>query len=497
MQSLPSCPGIFRAAFLIALIAAAGCAGTIDGGPRRGDSNDAVEFAFLQINDVYEIGPTAGGRSGGLARVKTLLDRTRSNMPHTYLVLAGDFVSPSAMGTANINGKRLAGRQMIDVLNKVGLDIAIFGNHEFDVKPEVLAERLSEASFQWPAGNVVGADGKPYDGRPRSIVLEVPSAPPIKVGIVAITMKISTEWAKTIEASTSVRQQLDELKGATDLIVAVTHQSIDDDRALAKAYPEFALIMGGHEHERLLEHVGSSRTPIAKADSNARSVARHIVRYERSTRRATVATEFVPLGEEIPLEVRSAAEVDRWTALAAQAFAASGIHIDETVTSLPLALNGLSEHVRNKQAEIGAWLTGAALDRCPKATASLINSGTIRIDDFVGPGEISEYDILRIAPFDDRVICATALGRELKEFLVKRQQLKGSGDYMQLAGISEQDGRWIYPDGRPIGDEDAVVIASLKFLLDDRLPLPVKPGSVVEAGDLRLALIERLRRSKP
>ena len=38
-------------------------------------SGDIAEFTILHINDVYEITPVEGGRSGGLARVATLRKR--------------------------------------------------------------------------------------------------------------------------------------------------------------------------------------------------------------------------------------------------------------------------------------------------------------------------------------------------------------------------------------------------------------------------------------
>ncbi len=42
--------------------------------------------------------------------------------PRTLTLLAGDALSPSALGTARVNGEPLAGRQMVAVLNRLGLD---------------------------------------------------------------------------------------------------------------------------------------------------------------------------------------------------------------------------------------------------------------------------------------------------------------------------------------------------------------------------------------
>ena len=148
MSRARSCVHAVLLAALAAL--AAGCATG-----RPGVDGDAVvEVTLLQINDVYEITPVEGGRSGGLARVATLRRRLLAENPDTFTLLAGDFVSPSALGTAKVDGETLAGKQMVSVLNALGLDVATFGNHEFDVKEAQLRERLAESKFRWTSANV-------------------------------------------------------------------------------------------------------------------------------------------------------------------------------------------------------------------------------------------------------------------------------------------------------------------------------------------------------
>ena len=63
------------------------------------------------------------------------------------MTLGGDYLSPSAIGTAVVDGQPLAGRQMVDVLNHVGVDWAVLGNHEFDVSEAAFRARLAEEPF--------------------------------------------------------------------------------------------------------------------------------------------------------------------------------------------------------------------------------------------------------------------------------------------------------------------------------------------------------------
>src|SRR5438552_351640 len=93
----------------------------------------ARTFTILHFNDVYEITPVEGGKAGGLARVARYRAELKAKDPSLLTTLGGDYVSPSALGSARIDGEPLRGKQMVAVLNRVGVDWATFGNHEFDI----------------------------------------------------------------------------------------------------------------------------------------------------------------------------------------------------------------------------------------------------------------------------------------------------------------------------------------------------------------------------
>src|SRR5450432_4627365 len=117
-------------------------------------------ICLLQLNDVYEIGPLNQGRIGGMARVATLVKQHEARY-QTFVVLAGDFVSPSVIGTTKIDGQKVNGRQMVDIMNKAGVDLVTFGNHEFDIPDSDLQQRINESQFAWVSSDVLhkNADG--------------------------------------------------------------------------------------------------------------------------------------------------------------------------------------------------------------------------------------------------------------------------------------------------------------------------------------------------
>jgi len=119
--------------------------------PKRDDGK--IDVVFVQVNDVYEIAPLEGGKTGGMARVATLKKEYLKANPNTFLIMAGDFLSPSVYNSLKYNGERIRGQQMVESMNAAGMDYAIFGNHEFDITESELQKRINESSFQWISSN--------------------------------------------------------------------------------------------------------------------------------------------------------------------------------------------------------------------------------------------------------------------------------------------------------------------------------------------------------
>ena len=134
---------------LLAIFFVTGCAGL-----RNSSTDDGkILVNFLLINDVYEIAPLNNGKEGGMARIASLKKELLKQSPNTFLVVAGDFVSPSVYNSLQYQGKAVRGKQMVEALNAAGLDFAVFGNHEFDIREAELQDRIDESSFRWISTN--------------------------------------------------------------------------------------------------------------------------------------------------------------------------------------------------------------------------------------------------------------------------------------------------------------------------------------------------------
>ncbi len=406
--------------------------------------DSAVHVTLLHINDVYEIAPVEGGKSGGLARVATVLKRLMAANPNTRMTLGGDFVSPSAVGTARVNGERLAGRQMIAALNAAGLDVATFGNHEFDISEAQLGQRMTESRFAYVSSNVTDSLNRPLLGAQRHVILRFADARgrTARIAIVGATIdqvrKPNLRYRPPIAA---LREELALLKDSADAFVALTHLRLQDDAALADSLPELDLILGGHEHENWVIQRGSRLTPIIKADANVRSVA--IVDLAvRPRGRAAVTWRVVPITDSIPEEPVVAAEVVYWTDLAYAAFEKDGLQARRVVTTLPVPLDARETIIRNQENTFTRMLTAAWLAEAPDAEVALINSGSIRLDDILPAGPVTEYDVIRLLPFGGKAVLVEMTGSLLKRTLEQGDGNRGLGGFLLRANAERTPEGW-------------------------------------------------------
>ena len=263
---------------------------------RSAAPSTGATVTILHFNDIYEITPIEAGKAGGLARVSNLRARLKTRLPNLITTLGGDYVSPSALGTARVNGERLAGKQMVAVLNTIGLDWATLGNHEFDIPEAAFRQRLAESKFRIVTSNVTNASGALFPGTVKTASVPVKtSGGTIRLGLFGLTIDSNKQpWVRYAPPIDSAKAAVAELKGNVDAIVALTHLSLQEDRELTEQVPGIDVILGGHEHENWMIERGPGFTPIIKADANVRSVALVTLNFAKKGARPVVTSRLEP-----------------------------------------------------------------------------------------------------------------------------------------------------------------------------------------------------------
>ncbi|MGA7303714.1 MAG: bifunctional metallophosphatase/5'-nucleotidase [Rhodothermales bacterium] len=470
------------------------------------ESGQTFSLSLLQLNDVYEITPVEGGKAGGLARVATIRKDLLADDPNTLTLLAGDFLSPSALGTAKVDGVRLAGKHMVEVLNAVGVDLVTLGNHEFDLSREQLIERIAESDFVYVAGNVLDEKGGRIPGVVPYRILRIPAGRGrvFRLGVLGVTADIvPVDYVAYAGYKETVKSQVAMLRDSVDAFVAMTHLFLAQDIDLATEVPELALIMGGHDHENVLVLRGPSMTPIAKADANARSVYVHTLTYDFSTGETSVDSRIVPVTDEIPDDPTTNAVIESWLDRAWEGFRASGFAPQQVVATVSDPLDGRESSVLHHPTRLTRLIAAGMRAAAGETDLSIYNAGMIRIDDVIPPGRVTQYDIIRVLPFGGNVLTVDMKGSLLDSVLTQGAKNEGSGGFLQADGVREEGGIWFLNEGAILPDE-VYRVAINDFLVSGReanlefLTLDSPNAKQVDRhGDIRFAVIDEMKRQYP
>jgi 2',3'-cyclic-nucleotide 2'-phosphodiesterase (5'-nucleotidase family) len=415
---------VARLVWLVLACVLAGCAAPDTRTPTAAPPR-AVEITLLQINDAYVLEPVDGGRRGGMARLATLVKRLRAAHPNVVFAHAGDMLSPSPMSTV------LRGAQMISVLNALGLDVATFGNHEFDFGAAVLRERMAESRFVWLSANAFERAGdRPFGGAARDRVLPRGG---LHVGLFGLT---TPETASTSAggadidfrdpAATGAAVAADLRRRGAHLVVAVTHQHMRADRALAAA-ADVDVILGGHEHEPLVAEEG--KAVITKAGSDARYLVEVDVWLRPDGALAERSWTFHEVSARLPEDPDVAAVVRDYEARLGRALA---LEVGRTTVPLEARRGPL----RTQESNLGDFVADAMRARLD-ADVGLVNGGGLRTDRVIPAGTLTRRDVLGLLPFTNVVMKLAVSGARLREALeqgLSRLEREGGG-YLQVSGL--------------------------------------------------------------
>ncbi|WP_018615134.1 bifunctional metallophosphatase/5'-nucleotidase [Segetibacter koreensis] len=465
----------FRILFIFIVITNASCKVTKNAVATKDDGK--IEIDFVQVNDVYEIAPIAGGKEGGMARVATLKRKYKQSNPNTFLIMAGDFISPSVYNSLQYNGQRIRGAQMIESMNAAGMDLVIFGNHEFDFSDKDLQDRINESNFLWVSSNtfhrlkdsIVPFTKTNVPGAvpfPQKYIMNVKDADgtTAKIGIIGLTLSSNpAEYVSYKEPLSTAKQLYDELKDSVDAVVAVTHQTVDDDIKLATELPGLAAILGGHEHSGVFHKTGNVN--ITKAEANAKTAYVIKLLINKKTHQFTASPELNYINEKIAFDITTNTVVQKWKKIAEDNYASLGFNPKKIVIASGEVLNGKESETRNTSTNFTRLITQAMAFVCPQADVVIFNSGSIRLDDILTP-PVSEYDIIRSLPFGGGIVEADMKGSLLIQVLQAGLKNRNSGGFLQYQPVTYNNTSNLFMiNNTPIDSLKTYRVAMSEFLL--------------------------------
>jgi len=435
----------------------------------------AASLRILHINDFHGFAQpdTPLGtqqEQGGAAYLATRIKELRRERP-TLLLAAGDMIQGNNL--ANL----FQGKSMVVLMNALGLDAMVVGNHEFDFGQEVLRERIKEARFPVLGANVEGLPGlKPYVinkvGRLRVAVIGV-----VTPETATATHPRNVVGLKFEAPEAAVRRCLPRVKPGADLVVVLSHLGYAADRELAAQVPDIDVIVGGHSHTRLTEPVRVGNTIIVQAWEHGKVLGVLDVTVEKGkiTRIQGRLEDISPaVGREDPAVARLVAvysrEVDK--------------KLEKVMGQAAVELDG--QNVRRQETNLGN-LVADIIRQTAGADAALINGGSLRTSIPAGPIRVKE--IYNVLPFDNYIAAVRLTGAQLRAALEHGLSglEEGAGRFPQVSGIA-----FTFDPGAPPGSRVREVTVGGQPLVPEKEYTVATNDFLVAGGDGYVAFKDAL-----
>ncbi|GLC88934.1 5'-nucleotidase C-terminal domain-containing protein [Lysinibacillus piscis] len=429
-------------------------------------ADDVFNLSILHVNDTHS-------RAEGIAQVATVVKEQRATKDNVLTLHAGDALT----GTLYYN--EFQGKADIAVLNEIGFDAMVFGNHEFDSGStseglQVLVDFIKAANFPFVDANAdFSADDK-FKGLFTDLVSSEPENGKIyhgivkeingeKVGIFGLTTAETTDISSPGKVTFS--NYIDSAKKAVtafegmgvNKIIALTHigyndnPNVDNDILLAKNVPGIDVIVGAHDHTKLDKPVVVDTNTVGEAKDatiivQANEYAKYLGTVDVAFDKNGVVTEYDGALIDLAKVTPDSAAVKILAPYKAKVDAVNnkeiGVKLAQDLVN-PRATETDLTSVRSNETALGNIITDGMLAKAQKYTdktvvMALQNGGGIRAA--IPAGNITVGQVITVLPFGNTLALMDVTGAELKaafEVSVKSSP-KENGGFLHVAGAKVQ-----------------------------------------------------------
>ena len=432
------------------------------GSAAESKSSAPLNITLLHTNDIHGHihswtgweGELEGKTVGGMDRIAGAIKQVRDSRGREQILLldAGDTLGDTEVAADT------KGSAVIEIMNAIGYDAMVVGNHEPDFGPDVLKERMKQARFPILAANVVDAQSGVLYAKPYLIK----TVNGVKVGIVGLAYP---NTALTTARKNVAGLQFDDPQNAAakyipkmredgaQIIVVLSHYGLSADRELAKAVPGIDVIVGGHSHNRMKEAIREGQTLIVQAGAHGSDLGRLDLTIENgrvlSHRRSLIV-----------LEHKSVAADPQITALIEQNYKRNDIEpaIAEAVGPIIRAQTLADQEPAKRDQQSPADSLFADLLRARTGAEVALLPG-VGYGVAITQPAITEEQLRNLIPHDSKSVTLTLSGAALVQVLEQAVEnvytedpLKKVGGMIQVSGI-----RFRYDPQRPFSERVTAV----------------------------------------
>ena len=373
------------------------------------DEQVTKNLTIFIVNDVH-------GQIDNFSKIKYIIDEERLKT-NVIITSGGDIFS----GNPIVDNYPEKGYPIIDIMNRIGFDVSVIGNHEFDYGETNLKNRINQANFDWVCSNVEMTNSiisQPFeyttlsvdnlkvtflglietDGKEDAII---PSTHPWRVENV-----IFERPENVVSRYANIKEQ-----EGSDLYIALTHIGYSKnngrlgDYQLAEQFPYFDLIIGGHSHSKIETVVNN--TPIFQAGGYLKNLGK-IELTITDKKIETIKYELIDLSDRTEHDSELKNIIEEYN---------DSPFFNEVI--------GYS-HLNHDKPQVGCFVAEALRAKLI-VDLTFQNTGGVRSNlDF---GDITKREIFEILPFNNPTLIYEMTVTEIKNFLI------GSGSGFYYSGV--------------------------------------------------------------
>lgn len=417
---------------------------------------DVTDFCIkiVHTNDIHaRIEKNEKNGIIGVGHLSSIIKNHTENSDMDLVLDSGDLFHGQSIATL------VKGQSIAEVIKSCGYDAMTAGNHDWSYGKDRLKELSNMAGLKMLTGNVIDENGNSFFDDEYYIEEVTKNNKTLKVGVFGVidpeiyrkTTPDNVKGLTFTNASEYANKASAELKAqGCDIVIALSHTN--NPVELAKTVNDVDLWLCGHEHIDINTSVTTPNGKIAyiaedsyylyqiglidldcTLDSNG-NVSE--IKYNKTVLNYDKASTYEEDANvnEVLNGIKSEQEKI----------------LNRVVGSSPTELDGVWEHLRIDETNLGRAITDAYL-LATGADIAFENAGGIRAN--INAGDVTYGDLINVSPYGNYIVTKKITGQQLKEILETSIAIQfdcitanesgdwdawpnNSGSYLQTGGIT-------------------------------------------------------------
>ena len=419
-------------------------------------AEEPSDIVVLYTNDIHcAVNADSENRIIGYSKLAQLKQDIAESGTPVVLIDAGDAVMGEPIGAVS------EGENIIKIMNLVGYDYAIPGNHEFDYGMDRFLELKEMADFKYLSCNFKDIENDSLV-LPAYAIKEVGGRKIAFIGVTAPTTLSSSSPAsfmddemnyiynfyqdKTGESLyTQVQQIVDEAKkDGADYVVVIAHLGIEASCSpwmsseLIENTTGIDVVLDGHSHsvmkQEMVKNAEGKSVILTSTGTKFANIGKLTISAEGTLTTELISESEITLAENADISEKIQLIESDFNVAMQQVVAHTDVDlvINDPLyenTETPVRLIRITEtNLGNLCADAYRSVTGADI--------GFINGGGVR--DSIKAGDITYEDIIKVNPFGNYICMVEATGQQIVDMLEHgvRSLPAEDGTFQQVSGIS-------------------------------------------------------------